>query len=229
MTDLVARRGAESRRHGRATRIASDSAQRAGFGFGGQIGRGGAPIATPGATPGTAPGWRSQAPTEFELGRLLTELDDGFTVLRAYDVFGELDADFVVIGPAGVFLITTRSRSGATISVDEDTLWVDGQPTNQVRAARQAADRASARLSTVMGQTVRVTPVIAVMDPTSLSFGGDPAQRVVTLPADLVARWLSECSRTLSDGAVVYTAMVAEDRATWGSLSNDSGLLARVR
>jgi hypothetical protein len=177
----------------------------------------------------TATGWRAQAPTEFELGRMLAGLDDRFTVLRAFDVFGELDADYVVVGPCGVFLITCRSRSGSKIWVDEQMLWVDGRATDQVRNARAAAERASIRLSTVMGHTVRATPVIAVMDPHSLSFGGDPAKRVVTLPADLVVQWLSECSRTLSDDAVAYTAMVAEDRSTWGSLPSDSGLLQRVR
>ena len=221
MTDLAARRGAESRRHGRAQAVTTDPANRAGFHFRGLFGRGGASDSTP--------GWRQDAPTEFELGRQLTSLDERFTVLRAFDVFGDLDADFVVVGPAGIFLVTTRTKANAKVWIDEDVLWVNGRPTHQVRDARSAADRASARLSTIMGQTVRATPVIAIMDPHSLSFGGDPARRVVTLPADLVAQWISECSRTLSDDAVAYAAMVAEDRATWGSLPSGSGLLSRVR
>ncbi len=160
---------------------------------------------------------------------MLTELDDRFTVLRSFDVFGELDADFVIVGPAGFHLITSRTPSAATCSVDEDTLWVNGRPTNQIRDARIAADRASARLSAVLGHTVRATPVIAVLNPLSLSFGGDPAQRVVTLPADLVTQWLSERPRTHSDGAVAHFGMVAQDRATWGSSSTDTSLVARVR
>jgi hypothetical protein len=156
-------------------------------------------------------------------------LNDRFTVLRAFDVFGDLDADFVVVGPGGIFLITTRTTSNAKVWIDEDVLWVNGRPTNQVHDARNAADRASARLSTITGQTVRATPVIAIMDPFSLSFGGDPAQRVVTLPADLVAQWLSECSRTLSEDAVASLALVAEERATWESPPSGSGLLSRVR
>ena len=196
-------------------------AQRVGFSFSGLFGRGGAPVATR--------GWSTEPPTEFELGRMLTALDDRFTALRAFDVFGELDADFLVVGPGGLFLITTRVQGNAKVWVDEDVLWVNGRPTNQVRDARNAADRASARLSAVLGQTVRATPVIAVMNPLSLSFGGDPARRVVTLPADLVTQWLSECSRTLSDDAVADFAVVAEDRATWGSLPSGSRRLARVR
>jgi hypothetical protein len=221
VTDLAARREAESRRHGRAQDVTTDSAQRVGFHFRGLFGRGGAPDATP--------GWRKDAPTEFELGRLLTSLDERFTVLRAFDVFGELDADFVVVGPGGVFLLTTRTKINAKVWIDEDVLWVNGRPTNQVRDARSAADRASARLGSLLGQSVRATPVITLMDPLSLTFGGDPAHRIVTLPADLVTQWLSECPRTLSDSAVASLAMVAEDRGTWGSLPGGSGLLARVR
>jgi hypothetical protein len=221
VTDLAARRGAESRRHGRAQDVTTESAQRAGFRFRGLFGHGGAPD--------TTRGWHSEAPSEFELGRLLMSLDNRFTALRAFDVFGELDADFVVVGPAGIFLITTRTRSDAKVWVDENVLWVNGRPTDQVRDARSAANRASDRLSAVMGQSVRATPVIAVLNPLSLSFGGDPTRRVVTLPADLVAQWLSECSRTLSDDAVASFALVAEKRATWESLPSGSSLLARVR
>jgi len=160
---------------------------------------------------------------------LLTSLDDRFRVLRAFDVFGDLDADFVVVGPAGLFLITSRVQRNASIWVDEDMLWVNGRPTNRVRDARTSAERASARFSVVLGQPVRATPVISIMNPVSLAFGGEPAQRIVTLPADLVSQWLSDCSRTLSDDAVADFARVAEDRATWGSPPSGSSRLARVR
>ena len=221
MTDLAANRGADSRRHGRAEFVTTETTRRVGFTFRALFGRGGAPEATP--------GWNTEAPTEYELGRMLTSLDDRFTVLRAFDVFGDLDADFVVVGPAGLFLITSRVQSNAKVWVDEEVLWVNGRPTNRVRDARNAADRASARFSAVVGQPVRATPVIAVMNPLSLSFGGEPTQRVVTLPADLVTQWLSDCSRTLSDDAVADFALIAEDRATWGPPPGGSSRLARVR
>ena len=220
MTDLAARREAESRRHSRAQDVTIDPALRADSHFRGLFGRGGASK--------TTRGWRTAGPTEFELGRQLTSLDARFTVLRAFDVFGELDADFVVVGPGGIFLVTTRTKRNAKIWIDENVLWVNGRPTDQVRDAQSAACRASSRLSSIMGHSVRATPVIAVMDPLSLSFGGDPVQRVVTLPADLVAQWLTECSRTLSDDAVASLALVAEERATWGSPPSGSNLLARV-
>ncbi len=221
MTDLAARRGAESRRHGRDESVTGGSVRRTGFDFRGVFGRGGAA--------NTESDWRTEAPTEFELGRMLTALDERFTVLRAFDVLGELDADFVVVGPSGIFLITTRTKSGAKVWVDEDVLWFNGHPTNQVGDARNAAVRATARLTAVFGHPVQATPVIALMNPHSLSFGGDPARRVVTLPADLVTQWLSDCSRTLSDDAVACFVMVAEDRATWGLPPSGSSILSRLR
>ena len=221
MRDFAANRVADSRRHGREKSATTETTRRAGSIFRGLFGRGGAPEATP--------GWNTGAPTEYELGRLLTSLDDRFTVLRAFDVFGDLDADFVVVGPAGLFLITSRLQNNAKVWVDEDVLWVNGRPTNRVRDARNAADRASVRFGAVLGQPVRATPVIAVMNPLSLSFGGDPAHRIVTLPADLVTQWLSDCSRTLSDDAVADFALIAEDRATWGSAPSGPSRLARVR
>ena len=221
MTHFAADRGADSRRHGRAKLVITETTRRAGFTFRGQFGRGGVPE--------TTPEWSTEAPTEYELGRLLTSLDDRFRVLRAFDVFGDLDADFVVVGPAGLFLITSRVQRNASIWVDEDMLWVNGRPTNRVRDARTSAERASARFSVVLGQPVRATPVISIMNPVSLAFGGEPAQRIVTLPADLVSQWLSDCSRTLSDDAVADFARVAEDRATWGSPPSGSSRLARVR
>ena len=221
VTNIAAHKEPESRRHGRAHANSGDSAKSSGVRFAGLFGR------RDGLN--RSPGWRIEAPAEFEFGRMLTSLDDRFTVLRAFNIFGDLDADFVVVGPPGIFLLTTRVQSNAKVWVDEAVLWVNGHPTNQVRDCRTAADRASARLSTAIGQAIRATPIIAVMDPHSLSFGGDPAQRVVTLPADLVTQWLSDCSRTLSDDTVASFAMVAEDRATWGLPPNGSGLLDRVR
>jgi hypothetical protein len=174
-------------------------------------------------------GWRKQPPADFALGGMLSELAPGWNVLRTFDVFGELDADFVVIGPPGVFAISARIGAKKKIWIDEDMIWVNGRPTDHVAATRLAARRASARLSSAVGEDLRVIPIIALIDPASLSFGGDPAKRVVVLPAELVSQWLSECSRAYSDDAVAYFTMVAEERATWGSQPSELGPVARLR
>jgi hypothetical protein len=233
MTDLVERREAESRRHSRnqgrsefLTNSLATGVRKLFTKSSGSVPRGGAATGTGSVHPG---GWHTSAPTEFELGRVLMGLGSEWTVLSAADVFGDLDTDFVVVGPAGIFLISARVRVGANVWADENVMFVNGRPTNRVRDVRLSAARASERLSAAIGTQVRAIPVIALVDPHSLSFGGDPANRVVTLPAESVASWLSECSRTYSGETVAFFAMVAEDRATWGSLPNDSGRLARVR
>ncbi len=174
-------------------------------------------------------GWRKQPPTEFALGSALSELAPGWTVLRTFDVFGDLDADFVVIGAPGVFTISARIPSGKKIWVDEDMIWVNGRPTDHVAATRRGAGRASARFSAAVDADLRVIPIIALINPASLSFGGDPAKRVVVLSADIVSQWLSECSRAYSDEAIAYFTMIAEERTTWGSQPSEHGPVARLR
>lgn len=174
-------------------------------------------------------GWRKQPPVEFALADVFAELAPGWNVLRTFDVFGELDADFLVIGPPGIFAISARIGANKKIWVDEDVIWVNGRPTDHVSVTRQAAERASVRLSSATDQNLRVTPVIALIDPASLSFGGDPAKRVVVLSAEIVSQWLSECSRAYSDEAVAYFTMIAEERTTWGSQPSELGPVARLR
>ncbi|MCU1558215.1 MAG: hypothetical protein JWN09_2210 [Microbacteriaceae bacterium] len=177
----------------------------------------------------TRRGWRKQPPTEFALGNALSELAPGWIVLRTFDVFGELDTDFLVIGPPGVFAISARIGANKKVWVDEDFIWVNGRPTDHVSKTRLAARRASVRLSAAVAEDVRVIPIIALIDPATLSFGGDPAKRVVVLSVDIVSQWLSECSRAYSDEAVAYFTMVAEERATWGSQPSELGPVARLR
>lgn len=92
----------------------------AGFHFRRPFGRGAASKKTTGR--------RTAAPTEFELRRQLTPLDDRFTVLRAFDVFGDLDADFVVVGLGGIFLVTSGTKRNAQMWKHENVLWVNGRP-----------------------------------------------------------------------------------------------------
>lgn len=220
MSNLVAHGGAESRRQSRDLGSASD--RRGTFDRLGLFGRGR-------ANGIRRFGWRTEAPTEFELGRLLIDLDDSWTVFSAVDLLGDRDADFVVVGPAGVFLIAGLVRRGSKVWVDEQILWVNGRPTDHIARARAAAESASSRLSAALGRTVHAIPVIALPEPLSVSFGGDAANRVVTLPADLVTTWITECVRRLTAEEVVELAAIAEERATWGSQASDPRRLSRVR
>ena len=177
----------------------------------------------------TRRGWRKEPPAEVPLGRVLSALAPDWQILRTFDVFGDLDADFVVIGPPGVFSISARLGANKKIWVDEDVIWINGRPTDHVGATRVAAARASARLSSAANEDVRVTPIIALIDPVSVSFGGDSANRLVVLASEVVPEWLSERPRAYSDEAIAFLTLTAEERSTWGAHSSTLGRIARLR
>ena len=174
-------------------------------------------------------GWRKEPPAEVPLGHVLSGLTSDWQVLRTFDVFGDLDADFVVIGPPGVFLISARLGANKKLWIDEDVIWINGRPTDHVGATRLASARASARLSSAANEDVRVTPIIALIEPVSVSFGGDPAKRLVVLAAEGVPDWLSERPRAYSDEAIAFLTLTAEERSTWGAHSSSLGPIARLR
>ena len=104
------------------------------------------------------------------VGRLLDKLPDGWAVLHAVPVGkGDTDIDHVVIGPGGVFTINTKNHSGQKVWVAGRTFMVNGQKQPHLRNAGHEAQRASRLLSAAAGFRVDVVPVIAVVDPASLT------------------------------------------------------------
>ncbi|TXN31488.1 hypothetical protein [Lacisediminihabitans profunda] len=206
MTSVTSREGAES------TVGASPSAR------GAQILRDLLPSwRVPRGTPARPRGWRRRPPVEAEVAALLAQLGDGWTVLRASDALAELGTDFLVVGPSGVFTITSARPTGGNVWVDEKVLWINGRPTDHVRVARRCADGAETIMSDLAGVPVAVTPVVALLDPVDLSFGGDPARRVRVLPADILVRSLVENAAVHSTQAVEYLSSVAEECSTWSA------------
>ncbi|WP_394770962.1 hypothetical protein [Lacisediminihabitans sp.] len=169
------------------------------------------------SAPAQPRGWRRRPPVEAEVSALLDQLDDGWTVLRASDDLARLGTDFVVVGPPGVFTITAARPTGGNVWVDERVLWINGRPTDHVRVARRCADGAATIMTDLAGVPVAVTPVVALIDPVDLSFGGDAARRVRVLPADILVRSLVESTVVHSTEAVDYLSAVAEECSTWGA------------
>lgn len=143
------------------------------------------------------------------------ELGAEWTVLAGADC--GLAADYVIVGPGGIFVASTAIRPGKKVWADESVIWVNGRPTNHVNDVCSAALEASARLTVTTGEVVNVTPVVIVPSPVSLVFGGDPARRIAVVTAEGFTRWLMDGSRELTREAIAYFTMVAEERDTWST------------
>jgi hypothetical protein len=162
--------------------------------------------------------WYRGALGELHVAKLLKALPPTFTVLHAVPVgSGTSDIDHVVIGPTGVFTINTKNHSGQRVWVGGDTLLVNGHRTNHIRDARYEASRATRLLSSGVGDRVDVTPVIAIVDPGSLTRGRKRPEGVVVTTSSRLEHVLVRRKPVLSDDRVASLVALAEVRGTWHS------------
>ncbi|HWR85029.1 MAG TPA: nuclease-related domain-containing protein [Rhodoglobus sp.] len=153
--------------------------------------------------------WYRSALGELHVAAQLRALGDAWTVLTADDA----DAGRLIIGPAGAFIVDTRDHAGQRVQVSETQLLVNGRRTNHLANARHQSAAASRILSSGVGGPIDVTPVIALVDPGSLSFMGPrPSDVLVTASSQLV-RLLTRRKRSADAPADALVATA--QRAGW--------------
>ena len=111
--------------------------------------------------------WPRGSKGERVVGRRLTRLGrDGWDVLRAIPSFGGDEVEHLVVGPPGVFAISTLHHRNARIRVGSQVIWVDDAIREYLRNARTEAAAVARKLGGALGgegssTAVRVTPVLA--------------------------------------------------------------------
>jgi hypothetical protein len=171
-----------------------------------------------GASPLTtdARSWYRGALGEIHVAKVLKNLGPEWTVLHAVPIgAGTSDIDHVLIGPGGIFTINTKNHSGQKIWVGGEQLLVNGHRTNHIRDARFEARRASKILSAATVDPAVVVPVIAIVDPGSLTFGRNRPKDILVLSSSQLARTLLRRKRRLTDDAIRAYTDLAEQRGTW--------------
>lgn len=108
---------------------------------------------------------KNAAKAEKKIERELAWLGDEWHVLHVVDRAGhEGDIDYILIGPAGVFTLTVRRLRNSAVLVADSRVLVDGHPRNYVRDAQRGSEGVERTLAEACRQTVRVRPVIVVVD-----------------------------------------------------------------
>jgi Nuclease-related domain len=173
------------------------------------------------------PSWPRGTKGERVVGRRLTRLGrDGWDVLRAVSEQGSDEVDHLVVGPPGVFTVSTLHHRGARIRVGGQVVWVDDAIREYLRNARIEAARIARRLSEALEAggglpgpppgaapasppasppgsspdqepTVRVRPVLAFVDATAIdTHDGHPD--VLVVAGERLDAELRECHGELS-------------------------------
>jgi hypothetical protein len=155
---------------------------------------------------------------ELLVGDMLDTLGPRWDVLHVVPVDDSgKDIDHLVIGPPGVFTITTENFPGQEIKVNGDDLAVGSQRFDDIAAARELGRHAAELLSVVGGRPISVTPLLVVVTPTKLSLRQQPDGAAVVASKQLL-QYLEKLDRTLDGADVAFISDLADQSTTWQAL-----------
>jgi Nuclease-related domain len=165
-------------------------------------------------TPATRPVYRA-ALGELLVGDMLDNLGPRWDVLHVVPLdTGERDIDHLVIGPPGVFTITTENFPGQEFRVNGETLSVGNRPLDHILVARRLGERAAERLSAAAGRPVHVTPLLVAVTPTRLVMREEP-EGVGVVTSKQLLHFFERQDPTLSGTDVAYISDIADRLSTW--------------
>jgi hypothetical protein len=130
------------------------------------------------------------------------------------------------VGPAGVFTVNTKNHSGKRVWVAGRTFLVSGSRQEHIRNSEFEGTRAAKLLGKALGWPVPMRPVIAVLDPQSLSIKKAPSG-VDVVEARRLVRWLKKRPAVLGSEAVAQIVSVIGEPQTWGYVADGSADLDR--
>jgi hypothetical protein len=187
--------------------------------------------------------WYQRALAEGRVARILADLGPEYRVLHAIpevippgsargktfrtahpQCAGE-HIDHLVIGPPGVFAITTASHPRERLEVGRDTLLADGQRTTHLPTAEREARAAADSLARATGAPVAVTPVVVVVGAREIRVLSAAAPLpVAVVSVRELAAWARARSVVLGPDQVASIARAAEEWTTWRPLTAELGI-----
>lgn len=159
--------------------------------------------------------WYDDALGEIAVGEVLAQLPDGWTAFHALPVGTTASAiDHLVVGPGGIFTITTQQHRGNSVYVADRAFMVSGQHRPYLRDAEHGADRVARILKKRTTLLTPVQPIVVVVGPRQITIRQAPA-RVKVLDSRQLQRWLAKRPVILPPAEVRGTAALVDDPATW--------------
>lgn len=159
--------------------------------------------------------WYAGALGELAVGETLDRLGPEWVVLHAVPLEAlEADIDHVVIGPTGVFALSTRNYSDQSVWIAKGAFEVAGRRRNHIRNSEFEVGHVERTLGAALGAAVQATGVIVVVDPKSITVREMPRD-VGVVSSDELVFWLQSRPQVLSASEVEELAALAEKPATW--------------
>lgn len=154
---------------------------------------------------------------ERAVGELLSQLGKEWTVLHSVPVGGDgARFDHLVVGPAGVFTITTRNHPGLDVVVSGQTVLVAGTKVAHIRAAEHDLGRAERLLGAALGESIAVCGLLVFVAPESLTLRNVPRDVQVLESSELLP-WLEVQPDVFDVAELERIVRTAESPAVWGA------------
>ncbi|WP_104168553.1 nuclease-related domain-containing protein [Arthrobacter sp. SX1312] len=159
--------------------------------------------------------WYWGALGERAVGRTLAALGPEWTVLHAVPV-GEksADIDHVVIGPTGVFTLTTKRHPGQRIWTAKGTFLVAGTRHPYIRNSEHEAVRAGKLLSAAVRHAVTAEAAIVVVGAQQVTVK-EKHRSVAVLTEGQLLRWITGRPVVHTPQQVALLAAAAAQPSTW--------------
>jgi hypothetical protein len=144
----------------------------------------------------------------------LASAGSGWHVLHSVAVDDGAELDHLVIGPAGVYIVTTAVHPDGVVEASQRTFMVSDVRYPHIRNMEYEMGRVERLLGTAAGFAVEVSGILAVVEPKSLVVR-EAHRDVAVLSASTIARWLSGRARVIQPVEVEAIAAVARRASTW--------------
>jgi hypothetical protein len=125
-------------------------------------------------------------------------------------------AGFLAIGPGGVYAVTVADHGRARVLIAGDVVQINGKRPAYIAEARRDAKRAAKALSSAVGLSVPVTPVLAFVGSGVISVHGLPKDCLVATHREL-DRLLIAGGARISPATASKLSAVASRPATWAN------------
>lgn len=166
--------------------------------------------------------WFLGAKSERVVGSILDTLPPEWTVLHALPLGARNSAiDHLVVGPGGVFTITTKHYGGRVVRVDKQGMTVSGRPVPNIRTAEIEAERVTNLVRERMPLAAPVQSVIAVVDPKQLIIHERP-EKVKVIDARDLRRWLMQLQPVLTEPELMELDAIVDSPDTWRAPPQDA-------
>ncbi len=163
--------------------------------------------------------WRARAQHAKRMGpRLEKHLAPEWRVLHSVPLGGEATTvDHLLIGPGGVFTLSTHEHRDARVWVSRDEVRINGEPVPYLRPALAQAGRVARVLTAASGRRVRVTPCLVIVTGSTHPdiVVHEEIEGVLVLDSSTVVRTFRKLEPVLTPDDVEAVFGSARRRASW--------------